>query len=137
MLRSGPVVSPAVALSVSVRVSAGSDSAARLSIPVPVGVVRPPARALASIDGEASTGSGHRPPGSNRPVRMDRNTALTSTPSPSVGASMPWRECSPRGRSDWPSEAALILGSDLARSRSRRSSVMTASSPWPWMNCMA
>ena len=36
--------------------------------PVPVGVARPPARAPASIDGEASTGSGPRPPGSNRPV---------------------------------------------------------------------
>ena len=81
----GRFASPAVALSVSVRVSAGSDSAARRSVPVPVGVARPPARALASIDGEAPTSSGPRPPGSNRPVRMDRNTALTSTPSPSVG----------------------------------------------------
>ncbi len=60
------------------------------SVPVPVGVARPPARALARIDGEASTSSGHRPPGSNRPVRIDCNTGLTSTPSPGVGSSMPW-----------------------------------------------
>ena len=54
-----------------------------------------------------------------------------------VGVSMPWSEDSPRGRGDRPPEAASIPDWDRARSRRRRSSMMTASSPWPSMNCMA
>ena len=83
----GPVASPTVAFPASVHVSAKSDPAARLS--GPFGVARPPARAPAGIDGEAPAGSGSRPPGSNRPVRMDRTTAPTSTPSPMVGSRCP------------------------------------------------
>ena len=54
MLRLGPIASPGVALPVSVLVSARSNPAARHSVPVPVGVARPPARALARIDGRGS-----------------------------------------------------------------------------------
>ena len=86
------------------------------------------ARTSACVDGEALSRSGLRLPGSNRPVRMDRMTAVTSTPA-SVASSMPRRKCSRRGGGDRPSKAALILGPGPARSRNRRSSLMTWSSP--------
>ena len=71
-------------------VRASSNSRARRSVPVPLAVATTPARVLASTEGEAPASSGPRPPGSNRPVRIDCNTAPTSTPSATVGASIPW-----------------------------------------------
>ena len=82
-----------------------------VSAPDPLGVARPAAKALVNVDDRASTDSGPRPPGSNRPVRMDRKTALTSTPSPIIGVSMFWPGRPAGGRSDWLSEAGLTLGS--------------------------
>ena len=65
--------------------------------PVPVGVASPPAKVSARIDDEAPTASGPCPPGSNRPVRIDCNTRLTSTPLPDVRSAMSGWECSTRG----------------------------------------
>ena len=81
-----------------------------LSLPVPVGAARPPVRALASIDVRLPPAPGRGRRGSNRPVRMDRNTALTSTPSPTCRSldALAGVLSRPR-RSDWPREAALIL----------------------------
>ena len=95
------------------------SSVARLSVPVSAGVARPPIAALASFDGETSTSSGPRPPGSNRPLRIDRSTALTSTPSPSVGTSGPLAGVLSSGPQRRSPAAALIFDSGPDRSRSR------------------
>src|SRR5262245_2876368 len=75
---SGPVAGGSVTLVALLPFPAGSDSQAILSVrpldPDSVAVARLSARALAGIGSAAPTGSVKRPPGSNRPVNMDRKT---------------------------------------------------------------
>src|SRR5262249_59247110 len=101
------------------------------------GIAGPPAWVPAGIDGEVPARSGLRRPGSNRPVRIDRNTALTSTPAARVGASMPWREGPPRGRGDRPPEPARSPGGGRARARGPRRAAGVASGPPPAVDSLA